>query len=41
MHFTPTSASGMNMAEIFFGIITRQATRRVTFASVPDLIAAI
>ena len=41
LHFTPTSASWMNMVEIFFGIITRQAIRRGTFTSVPDLIAAI
>ena len=41
MHFTPTSASWMNMVEIFFGIITRQAIRRATFTSVPDLIGAI
>jgi transposase len=41
MHFTPTSASWMNMVEIFFGIITRQAIRRGTFTSVPDLIDAI
>lgn len=41
MHFTPTSASWMNMVEIFFGIITRQAIRRGTFTSVPDLIGAI
>jgi len=41
MHFTPTSASWMNLVEIFFGIITRQAIRRGTFASVPDLIGAI
>jgi transposase len=41
MHFTPTSASWMNMVEIFFGIITRQAIRRSTFTSVPDLIGAI
>jgi len=31
----------MNMVEIFFGIITRQAIRRGTFHSVPDLKAAI
>jgi hypothetical protein len=37
----PTSASWMNMVEIFFGIITRQAIRRATFTSVPDLIGAI
>ena len=41
MHFTPTSASWMNLVEIFFGIITRQAIRRGTFTSVPDLIGAI
>jgi transposase len=41
MHFTPTSASWMNMVEIFFGIITRQAIRRGTFTSVKDLIGAI
>jgi len=41
MHFTPTSGSWLNMVEIFFGIITRQAIRRGTFTSVADLIAAI
>jgi transposase len=41
MHVTPTSGSWLNMVEIFFGIITRQAIRRGTFTSVKDLIAAI
>jgi transposase/transposase-like protein len=41
LHFTPTSGSWLNMVEIFFGIITRQAIRRGTFTSVHDLIAAI
>jgi transposase len=41
LHFTPTSASWLNMVEIFFGIITRQAIRRGSFTSVDDLIAAI
>jgi transposase len=41
LHFTPTSGSWLNMVEIFFGIITRQAIRRGTFTSVADLIAAI
>ena len=41
LHFTPTSGSWLNMVEIFFGIITRQAIRRGTFTSVPDLIGAI
>ncbi len=31
----------MNLVEVFFGIITRQAIRRGTFASVKELIAAI
>ena len=41
MHFTPTSGSWMNLVEIFFGIITRQAIRRGTFTSVKELITAI
>jgi len=41
LHFTPTSGSWLNLVEVFFGIITRQAIRRGTFHSVPDLVAAI
>jgi transposase len=41
LHFTPTSGSWLNLVEVFFSIITRQAIRRGTFTSVPDLIAAI
>jgi transposase len=41
LHFTPTGCSWLNMVEIFFGIITRQAIRRGTFASVKDLTTAI
>jgi transposase InsO family protein len=41
LHFTPTSGSWLNLVEIFFGIITRQAIRRGTFASVCELIEAI
>ena len=41
LHFTPTSGSWLNMAEVFFSIITRQAIRRGSFTSVKDLIAAI
>jgi transposase len=41
LHFTPTGCSWLNMVEIFFGIITRQALRRGSFTSVKDLIAAI
>ena len=41
LHFTPTSCSWLNMVEIFFGIITRQAIRRGTFTSVKELTVAI
>jgi len=41
LHFTPTSGSWLNMVEIFFGIITKQAIRRGTFESVRDLKDAI
>lgn len=41
LHFTPTGASWLNMVEIFFSIITRQAIRRGSHTSVKDLIAAI
>jgi hypothetical protein len=41
LHFTPTSGSWLNLVEVFFGIITRQAIRRGSFDSVPQLIAAI
>jgi transposase len=41
LHFTPTSGSWLNLVEIFFGIITRQAIRRGTFGSVRELIDAI
>jgi hypothetical protein len=41
LHFTPTSASWLNLVEVFFSIVERQALRRGNFASVTDLIAAI
>jgi transposase-like protein/transposase len=41
LHFTPTSGSWLNLVEVFFGIITRQAIRRGSFDSVKELIAAI
>jgi transposase len=41
LHFTPTSGSWLNLVEVFFGIITRQAIRRGSYASVKDLVAAI
>jgi transposase len=37
VHCTPTSASWMNLVEVWFGIIERQAIRRGTFGSVKDL----
>ena len=41
LHFTPTSGSWLNLVEVFFGIITRQAIRRGSFDSVRDLVDAI
>lgn len=41
MHFTPTSASWLNMIERFFRDITTQRLRRGVFTSVPELVAAI
>jgi transposase len=41
LHFTPAGGSWLNMVEVFFSIITRQAIRRGSFTSVKDLIAAI
>ena len=40
-HFTPTSGSWLNLVEVWFGIIDRQAIRRGTFGSVKDLNAKI
>uniref|UniRef100_UPI00397822FB IS630 family transposase n=1 Tax=Amycolatopsis sp. cmx-8-4 TaxID=2790947 RepID=UPI00397822FB len=41
LHFTPTSGSWLNLVEVFFGIITRQAIRRGSFDNVKELVAAI
>ena len=41
LHFTPTSGSWLNLVEVFFSIITRQAIHRGSFESVPDLVRAI
>jgi transposase len=41
MHFTPTSASWLNMVERFFRDITTDRLRRGVFTSVPELVAAI
>ncbi len=37
VHFTPTHASWMNLVEVWFGIVERQAIRRGVFKSVKDL----
>ena len=37
VHFTPTHASWMNLVEVWFGIVERQAIRRGIFKSVKDL----
>jgi transposase len=37
VHFTPTHASWMNLVEIWFGLVERQAVRRGIFKSVKDL----
>lgn len=41
VHFTPTSASWLNMVERFFRDITTERLRRGVFCSVPELISAI
>jgi len=41
VHFTPTSASWLNMVERFFRSLTSERLRRGVFHSVPDLITAI
>lgn len=41
MHFTPTSASWLNMVERFFRDICENRLRRGVFTSVPELVAAI
>ena len=41
MHFTPTSASWLNMVERFFRDITTERLRRGVFTSVPELIGTI
>jgi transposase len=41
MHFTPTSASWLNMVERFFRDISENRLRRGVFTSVPELTAAI
>ena len=41
LRFTPAGASWVNLVKSFFSVITRQAIRRGTFASVGDLVEAI
>jgi transposase len=41
MHFTPTSASWLNMVERFFRDLSENQLRRAAFRSVPDLVNAI
>jgi|SRR5688572_2771790 len=41
LHFTPTSASWLNLVERWFGLITSQAIRRGSFTSVRELVRAI
>jgi len=41
LHFTPTSSSWLNLIERWFCDLTDKRLRRGSFASVPDLIAAI
>lgn len=40
-HYTPTSASWLNMVEIWFGILTRKALRGGSFRSIEELRKAI
>ena len=41
MHFTPTSASWLNMVERFFRDLSENQLRRAAFRSVPDLVSTI
>ena len=41
VHYTPTSGSWLNLVEVWFGIIERQAIHRGTFRSVRELNAKI
>lgn len=40
-HYTPTSASWLNLVEVWFGILSRKALRGASFRSTEDLRAAI
>ena len=40
-HYTPTSASWLNLVEVWFGIMSRKALRGASFNSVEELRQAI
>jgi transposase len=40
-HYTPTSASWLNLVEAFFGIFTRKALRGANFSSIEELVKAV
>lgn len=40
-HFTPTSASWLNLVEVWFGVMSRNALRSANFKSVTELRQAI
>ena len=41
LHFTPTSASWLNLVEAWFSILDRKALAQNSFSSVADLTAAV
>ena len=41
IHFTPTSGSWLNLVEVWFAIIEKQAIHRGSFTSVRDLMIKI
>ena len=41
LHFTPTSASWLNLVEYWFALLSRRRLERGTFTSTADLEAAI
>jgi hypothetical protein len=41
VHFTPTSGTWLNLVEVWFGIVERQAIHRGSFRSVRELKARI
>ncbi|SCU88837.1 Endonuclease DDE (fragment) [Cupriavidus necator] len=41
MHFTPTSASWLNMVERFFRDLTESQLRRAVLRSIPELVSTI